>query len=42
MAEIAIHRAGFSASGCTDCEKLRAENTRLVALLEAHGMVPSH
>lgn len=38
MAEIAIKQARFSASGCTDCEKLHVENARLVALLDAHGI----
>lgn len=38
MAEIAINRVRVSASGCTECDKLRAENTRLVALLDAHGI----
>jgi superfamily II DNA or RNA helicase len=38
MGEIAIKHAQFSASGCPDCEKLHAENARLVALLNAHGI----
>lgn len=38
MGEIAIKHAQFSASGCADCEKLHAENARLVALLDAHGI----
>lgn len=38
MAEIAIRHARFSASECPDCEKLHAENARLVALLDAHGI----
>jgi hypothetical protein len=38
MGEIAIKHAQFSASGCPDCEKLLAENARLVALLDAHGI----
>ncbi len=38
MGEIAIKHARFSALECTECEKLRPENARLVALLEAHGI----
>ncbi|HVK94914.1 MAG TPA: DEAD/DEAH box helicase family protein [Noviherbaspirillum sp.] len=38
MGEIAIKHAQFSASGCPDCEKLHAENARLVALLDTHGI----
>jgi hypothetical protein len=38
MGEIAIKHARFSVSGCTECEKLLAENARLVALLDAHGI----
>jgi len=38
MAEIEIKPIRFSASQCTECETLRAENARLAALLDAHGI----